>query len=147
MKNSGDLSLKCPSCGERQPIERYVLYDAADIPPEVFAHQWNRASVSKDLLVKARADVARSTLNRVRGINIGFIMERAALILPNFPFVMGDCRAIFDPIDYVVFEGLSEGEVRRIHILDIKTGGSQLTKKQAAISRLIGRGKVSFELY
>jgi predicted Holliday junction resolvase-like endonuclease len=46
-----------------------------------------------------------------------------APLLPDFGFNPRDARFIGNPIDYVVFDGLSEGQLRRIVFLEVKTGG------------------------
>jgi predicted Holliday junction resolvase-like endonuclease len=43
-----------------------------------------------------------------KAVNIGFILERIAPAFDHFPFEHNDCRSLFDPIDYVIFEGLNK---------------------------------------
>ncbi len=37
--------------------------------------------------------------NTSKSVNLGFIFERIAPTLPDFPFDKNDCRSMFDPID------------------------------------------------
>ncbi len=49
-----------------------------------------------------------------------------------------DCRSTGgDPIDYVIFKGLSEGNVTEIIFVDVKTGGAVLTPRQKEIKDVI----------
>ena len=43
-----------------------------------------------------------------RSVNIGKIVERIAPSLKGFPFQCNDCRSLFQPIDYLVLEGLTD---------------------------------------
>ena len=54
--------------------------------------------------------------------------------LDGFTFNKNDCRSMFDPIDYVIFEGLSEKQkVDKILFVDIKSGKARLSAKQKKI--------------
>jgi predicted Holliday junction resolvase-like endonuclease len=58
------------------------------------------------------------------------------------------CRSVFDPIDYVIFEGLSgSGVVKNIVFSDIKTGAAILKPQQREIRSLIQCCKVELETY
>jgi predicted Holliday junction resolvase-like endonuclease len=76
-------------------------------------------------------------------VKLGKTVEKIVPALPGFPFDRGDCRAIFDPIDYLAFVGLSKGRVSRLEFIDIKTGGARLNDRQKAIRDAVEDGKVS----
>jgi hypothetical protein len=42
-----------------------------------------------------------------------------------------------DPIDYLVFEGLDERDIKAVHFVEIKEGSSKLSKHQKQIKSLI----------
>jgi predicted Holliday junction resolvase-like endonuclease len=55
---------------------------------------------------------------------------------------------LFDPIDYVIFEGLCQrGIVSRIIFADIKTGSGSLSRRQREIRDLVNSKKVEFDTY
>ncbi len=65
-----------------------------------------------------------------------------------FRFNHNDCRSLFDPIDYVIFEGLSKkGTVDKIFFVDIKTGNARLSSKQKEIKAVINGKKVNFQKF
>ena len=108
-------------------------------------------------LGKAKRDSEwQSKLNRLRreiadkqraGIK-GKIAETFAPYLGDFPFKPSECKFIGDPIDYVVFEGLDDRDVRGIHFVDVKTDTSELKKHQKQIKDIINSdGKMSFVEY
>ena len=55
---------------------------------------------------------------------------------------------MFDPIDYVIFEGMSKKQkVSKVVFVDIKTGGATLTSKQRKIKKVVDDKQVTFEVY
>lgn len=87
----------------------------------------------------------------VRGSHLtkgGQIAEQLAPLLPGFceSFNPKDARFLGHPIDFIVFDGLEEGEVRSVVLLEIKSGGSSdLNKRQRQVRRAVDAGHVRFE--
>ena len=55
---------------------------------------------------------------------------------------------MFDPIDYVIFEGLSAKQrVEKIIFMDIKSGKARLSAKQKKIKEAVDGNKVQFKTY
>lgn len=83
-----------------------------------------------------RKEISRTSETGAKAINIGFHFNR------------NDCRSLFDPIDYIIFEGLStKGSVRKILFVDIKTGGARLNDNQREIRALVDRKRVVWDTY
>jgi predicted Holliday junction resolvase-like endonuclease len=102
----------------------------------------------KSELRERRKHISQSSEIQARATNIGFILERLAPSLSTFRFECSDCRSLFDPIDYVIFEGLCEtGAVSRIIFADVKTGNGKLSSKQREIRHLVNSKKVEFDTY
>lgn len=92
---------------------------------------------------KARTE--QTSLIVARAVTIGNVVEKIAPNLPGFPLTASDCRSLFEPIDYVLFKGLSAtGKVDAVGFVEIKSGKSPLTADQRAIRTLVERGKVEF---
>lgn len=101
----------------------------------------------KDIEKQSRQDA----LKRSRSVMRGQATEHLA------PYMMDDtnpkdCRFMGNPVDYVVFDGLSAvtdktaKEINQIKFVDIKTGKSTLNTAQRRIRDAINEGKVSFEI-
>ena len=55
---------------------------------------------------------------------------------------------MFDPIDYVIFDGLNKtGEVQKIFFIDIKTGEARLKKNQKAVKQKVQDKLIEFKHY
>ena len=83
-----------------------------------------------------------------RAVNIGFILERIVPAFDHFPFEHNDCRSLFDPIDYLIFEGLNKrGVVSKLIFTEIKSGSARLNNNQKEIKELVKNKKVEFKTY
>lgn len=74
-------------------------------------------------------------------VRTGKIVEQMAPFLTNYPQDPKTARFLGDPIDFIHFD---EDAIR---FVEVKSGKSQLNKKQRMIRDLIKEGKVSFEIY
>lgn len=80
-------------------------------------------------------------------VKLGQIVEQIAPGLPTFPFEKTDCRSLFKPIDYVIFEGLTRRQVSRLHFVDIKTGNADTTSREKDVERIIDKKRIEFACY
>ena len=105
------------------------LYTAREIP-----------KIKKEVLARSR--------NTIRGI----ATEHLAPLLQD-KYNAKDFRHLGDPVDYVVFDGLSDILDRKANVivkvifLDVKTGNARLNKVQRRIRDAIKEGRISFEVY
>jgi len=84
---------------------------------------------------------------RSRSILVGQFSEQMSPFLPNFKFNPADCKFIGKPIDFIVFEGSSEGEISKITFLEVKSGKSKLSSKEKSLKRTIEEGNVFWDEY
>lgn len=74
-------------------------------------------------------------------VRLGQISEQLAPFLSDFPFDPKRAKFLGDPIDMVCFES------EKIIFVEIKSGKSQLSKRQREIRDQIKEGKVDFFVY
>lgn len=147
----GNFFAECPCCEEEISLKKAGLFDNNNFSQgalEIYEQQLQVIKERKEELKKIR--LAGTTKSQVgaRTTNIGFILERLAPAMGSFRFNYNDCRSLFDPIDYIIFEGLStKGHVDKIFFVDIKTGAARLSKKQREIRDVIDSKKVNFKKY
>lgn len=142
---------ECPYCGEEINLKKAALFDDDNFTDEalvLYEGYLEQVKAKKIALKKLKEIGASKSQAGAKAINIGFILERIAPSLDSFKFSHNDCRSLFDPIDYVIFEGLSsKNNVDRIFFVDIKTGASKLSKKQKEIKNIVSEKKVDFIIY
>ena len=66
-------------------------------------------------------------------------------MFPGFGHHPYDVRPIFDPIDFVVFDGYYQGAVTDITFVEFKTGQNRMNGIQRSIKEAIDRNRVRFE--
>jgi predicted Holliday junction resolvase-like endonuclease len=73
-------------------------------------------------------------------------MEQVGPLLPGFKHDLNDFRALWDPVDFVSFDGIGvKRRVDSITLLDIKRGEAHLSPVQKSIRDAVDAGKVYFE--
>jgi len=79
-----------------------------------------------------------------RAIVRGQIFEQLVPYLPGFHFNPKDAQFLGRPVDFVVFDGLDEGELRRIVFVEVKTGSAKLTTRERLVRDAIRGGHVEW---
>ncbi len=141
----------CCHCDEPFPMRRAQLFYADEAPPQ-------KALTVRDAWVvelKERREDLREQRIRARGserraidVNLGKVLEKIVPVFEGFGYSPRDCRPLFEPIDYVVFRGLSHGgKVDALAFVDVKTGGANLNPRQRQIRDAVTSGKVEWKQY
>ena len=132
---------ECPCCGEPILLKDGGLFCLDDFSPEaekLYQEKLGECKLREKELRETRKSISRRSERATETVNIGFILERIAPSMGEFHFERSDCRSLFDPIDYIVFEGLSKrGAVSKIPFVEMKTGRARLTGKQKEIRDLV----------
>ena len=148
---TGNFYIECSSCQEEVRLKQAALFDNKNFSDEALEVYNEQLEYIRQRKVELKSLKERgNTKSEVGALstNFGFIMERIAPTLPTFRFKHNDCRSLFDPIDYVIFEGLTQnGTVDKIYFVDIKTGGARLNKRQKEIRNVINDKKVKFKKF
>jgi len=142
---------ECVCCEETvllRDCDLFYLDDFSEKGREIFERYWSELDERKSELFKRRRHISQSSEVGAFATNTGLILERLAPSLSTFRHECSDCRSLFDPIDYVIFEGLCQkGVVSRIIFADIKTGSGSLSRRQREIRDLVNNKKVEFDTY
>lgn len=145
------IRARCPDCGEEFSLRRAVLFHVGGRLPDAFRvaiyERRQRLRDGHAELREARARVRKSEQLSL-DINVASVLERVVPTLEGFGLHQRDCRALFEPIDYIVFNGLARsGQVESLTFIDVKVGGAHLNGHQRMIRDAINGGRVSFKLY
>jgi predicted Holliday junction resolvase-like endonuclease len=148
---TGDFYIQCPCCDEPFPLRKAGLFYLDEFTPDAkeLYQQYKQELKERERELKGqRKSITQKSQVGAKAVNIGFILERLAPTMPGFRFDRNDCRSLFDPIDYVIFEGLSKkGVVSKILLSDIKTGAAKLSNKQKEIKVLVEKKKIGWDTY
>jgi len=92
-------------------------------------------------------DLRKDAIEKSRQVLGGQFSEQLAPYLPDFKYNPSDCRFIGKPIDMIVFNGLSDGNLKDITFLEVKSGNSKINSNQKDLKKVIEDKKVRFEEY
>lgn len=87
----------------------------------------------------------RDAISRSRSVTTGKVTEQMVPYFTEFPFNPKDARFIGSPIDFVVFDGLNDGEVKEVVIVEVKTASSTLSKREKQIREVVQARKIQWK--
>lgn len=100
-------------------------------------YRWRERRITKE--------AAQAALKRSRRVLKGQAAEQLAPLAQEFRYLANDARFLGSPVDYLVFDGLSEpGEVEVV-FLEVKSGQARLTEREARIREAVEAGRVRWE--
>ena len=144
---------ECPDSEETFPLADAVMFYIGDPVPakaKKVIDKWEAGlEERREDLHEARRKLKERSETATVSVNIGKILEKVAPAMKGFDMDCRDLRPLFEPIDYVAFNGLAsrDGRVDSILFFDVKTGGAQLTQAQRQIKDAVERGKVHWDTY
>ena len=147
----GHYKATCNSCDETFDLAKAGLFYSDELTPEAKEIMNTRLEEAKTRILELKANAARKMVRveaAAKSVNIGFAVERIAPVLNGFEFDRNDCRSLFDPIDYVIFDGLSKSKrIERIIFSEIKSGKARLNDSQQQIKLAVEAKRVGFYRY
>lgn len=145
------LVAECPECGEEFRLSKSLLFDGrAEFPSKAEERREELLRQLKDRTKELAEQEQRATSGSEKAtiaVGVGKIIEKILPAHRNFGLVPSDCRFIAEPIDMVVFDGITENKINRITFLDVKTGNAQLTKHQRQVRDAITDHDVKWRSY
>lgn len=138
----------CPSCG-------YVFRVSDAKPFKLVPHQ--PTVLDKIEAQQARIDSALASLRQaelvLRGAARKAGLARAKRHLRGIDAIFTgakldphDVKVLFDPVEYIVFDGMSRGRLRRALLLSTDADVENRRAVQASVTAAIERGDVSFKM-
>src|SRR5204863_4781066 len=91
------------------------------------------------------AAIREDAVQRSLAVTAGKVHEQLVPYLSEFGFNPKDARFLGSPVDLLVFDGLDDGELRRVVFIEIKTGGSTLTGRERQLRDVVRARQVAWE--
>jgi predicted Holliday junction resolvase-like endonuclease len=141
----------CPACMEDFPLADAVLFalNSEPSPAALAALNAMRARIKerKAALRASRERMTKGARRTAEAVNLGMIVEKIVPSFPSFAYEAGDCRAMFEPVDYLVFSGLTtRNQVDALYFVEVKSGNARLTGSQQSIKKAVEDGAVQFKI-
>jgi predicted Holliday junction resolvase-like endonuclease len=88
--------------------------------------------------------IRQDAIQRSQAVSLGKITEHFVPYLPDFAYNPKDARFLGSPIDFIVFDGLNDGEVKNIVFIEVKTGNSALSGRERRICDAIQANRIQW---
>jgi predicted Holliday junction resolvase-like endonuclease len=88
--------------------------------------------------------VRQDAVQRSLAVTAGKVYEQLLPYLPAFPFNPKDVRFLGSPVDFVVFDGLSDGQVTRVVFVEVKTAGAELSTRERWVRDAVRERRVEW---
>lgn len=94
--------------------------------------------------VRYAGKLREDAIQRSLAVTSGKVHEQLIPYLPTFDYNPKDVRFLGSPVDLVVFDGLAEGQVKRIVFLEVKTGRAGLTSRERSVREVVQTRRVEW---
>ncbi len=92
---------------------------------------------------RARVEAVKQS----RAVLSGQFSEQLSPFLPGFKYLPTECRFIGRPVDFIVFRGIDEKDIKEVVFLEVKSGSSGLSAQEKNLMKTINAGRVRWEEY
>ena len=109
---------------------------------------WRLQGSIPELIEEETGAAIKEFKKRSGRTRVGTTVEQMVPFVTEMPYDPSDMRILSGgPVDYVVFDGLCDGEVRELVFLDVKTGKARTNLAQKQVQRCAHLGRVRFALF
>lgn len=134
-----------------QVAERWRRDEIARIEQKKEAEMESRVSEKAGILFQSwrqseEKKIRQDAVAKSLAVTKGKITEHLIPYFPAFAYNPKDARFLGSPVDFVIFDGLSEGELSEVVLVEVKTGSSQLSKREKQVRECVEGGRVRYEV-
>lgn len=144
-----NLYAECP-CGEEFKLADAIFFDGTKpFPTEALQiqRQLNDELKNRESELKKKRKLATEKAEiTTKAVNIGKNLEKALPTLRDFKWVVPDSKFLGEPIDLIVFNGLSMGNVQSLSFVEVKSGAATLNKHQKSVRDAIYDHKLAYKV-
>ena len=144
-----DIYAEHPGCGCEFKISKALLFDGTKpFPFKAIEVQKNLEEALRDRQEELKKSMKRATTGAqttTKSVNFGKLLEKFLLTMKDFKWELSDCRFLGDPIDFVIFQGLSAGKIESVRFMEVKSGNARLNDHQKNIKEAIENNKIKYE--
>ncbi len=104
----------------------------------------------KERISQREEELRREAAARSGRALSGNVLEKFSPLMEQFPFDPHDAVWIGSPVDFLVFDGLSLDRhhatgLKRIVLVEVKSGFGKLSKRQRRIREIVDKGRVEWK--
>jgi predicted Holliday junction resolvase-like endonuclease len=103
--------------------------------------------IFRDWQMNEEKRIRKDAAARSEAVIRGRVTEHLIPYFPDFPYNPKDARFLGTPIDFIVFDGLSDGEVKSVAFVEVKTGKTpNLSPREKAVRECIEGRRITYEV-
>lgn len=142
---------ECPKCNNKFNLSKAILFDGLkDFPKEAIEAKNKLKQQLKEQeedLKKRKKSATKGSQDKAREVGVGKNLEKVLPTMKDFKWTLSDSRFLSDPIDLIIFNGVSLSKVDSINFVEVKSGNAKLNKHQKSIRDAVVDKKVSYKEY
>jgi predicted Holliday junction resolvase-like endonuclease len=117
---------------------KYDLEHEAGRLASLYTEEWKQ---------KEEENIRRDAVEKSHAVIKGRITEHLLPFFPDFSYNPKDARFLGSPVDFIVFDGLDEGDLEKIVFIEVKTGKSgALSPREKMVRRCIEKKSLEYRL-
>ena len=89
----------------------------------------------------------KDAIAKSRAVLGGLFSEQLAPYLPDFPYNPSEVRFIGKPIDFIVFKGADNKEIKEVVFVEVKSGKAKINNHEKNLKNAIEKKRVRWEEY
>lgn len=126
----------------RQQFQQWLEREAQEIRRQSL----EQARREMEMELREREErIRKEAVQQSQAVTRGRVIEQFAPYLPQFTYSPMDAHFIGNPIDFIVFDGLADGEVREVVFVEVKTGTTGLNPHQRLVRKAIQEHRVRWQ--
>lgn len=147
-----EWKLKLETLDNKYKTQILEIQKNNELTVKQLAHGWelkytNDLAEIKELIKSAEKYMRFDAIKRSKRTLLGKLWEQVSPYLPKFPFRPSDMKFLGSPIDFVIFDGASENDIKQVIFLEVKSGDSKLSTQERKLKQAIEAGKVTWKLF
>lgn len=103
--------------------------------------------IGKVIKYKTLKNERAMSIKKSKSVILWEVYEKVLPFLPNFPYSPRDMTFVGKWIDYIIFDGLSNWNLKKIVFLEVKSGTSKLNQNEKMIRDVIYEQKIEYKEY
>lgn len=132
----------------REIFDKWRASELNQFKTELKEQMLKEASIlSQRWMQEKEGEIRKDAVERSKDVIKGKVTEHLLPFFSDFPFNPMDARFLGAPVDLVVFDGLSEGDLRQVVFVEIKNGkAANLNEREKQVKRCIEQKKVDYQI-
>ena len=134
----------------------YLLWKYFRLKGRIESHAWGMFEEWREGEIDAHVDlrlresekgIREDAIRKSEAVIRGKVTETLIPFFPDFKYNSKDARFLGTPVDLVVFDGLSEGRMRKVVFIEVKTGrNAGLSSRERMVRDCIRSRRVTYEV-